>query len=84
MDKVKQREKTKAAELLRKLIQRVENLEQERSGVAEDIREVYSEAKAYGFDPKTMRRVVMLRRQDRQARQEEQDLVDTYMAALGL
>ena len=69
---------------LRLFIERIERLEEEKKGIADDIRDVYAEAKAQGFDAKTMRAIVRLRKMDKPARQEMEALLDTYKAALGL
>ncbi len=71
-----------AGDQLRKFIERVERLEEEKRGIADDIKEVYSEAKAMGFDPKVMRQVVRLRKMDGNARRELEMLVDTYLHAI--
>jgi uncharacterized protein (UPF0335 family) len=73
-----------AADELRLLIERIERLEEEKKGIADDVRDVYAEAKARGYDPKTMRAVVRLRKMENNARQEAEALLDTYKAALGL
>ncbi len=73
-----------SAEQLKLFIERVESLEEEKRGIADDIKGVYSEAKANGYDTKTMRALIRLRRLDSNARAEQQALLDTYMAALGL
>ena len=73
-----------AGERLRSLIERIERLEQEKTALAEDIREVYSEAKGTGFDVKIMRQIVRLRKLDSADRQEQEALLDTYLAALGM
>jgi uncharacterized protein (UPF0335 family) len=77
-------EPTVAAEELRLLIERVERLEEERKAIAEDVRDVYSEAKARGYCAKTMRRIVRLRKMEDHDRQEAAALLDTYAAAMGL
>lgn len=69
---------------LRSFIERVERLEEEKKALAEDIKEVYAEAKGNGFDVKTMRKIVALRKKDPDDRAEEDALLDTYMAALGM
>ncbi len=69
---------------LRLLIERIERLEEEKKGIADDIRDVYAEAKAVGYDPKIMRQVVRLRKMDNNDRQEMEMVLDTYKAALGL
>ena len=65
-------------------IQRIEKLEDEKSALALDIKEIYSEAKSTGFDPKIIKKVVSLRTKDSAKVAEEQALLDTYMAALGM
>ena len=73
-----------AADELRLLIERIERLEEEKKGIADDIRDVYSEAKANGYDPKIMRMVVRLRKMETHTRQEQDAILDTYRSALGL
>jgi len=73
-----------AADQLRLFIERIERLEEEKKGIADDVRDVYAEAKAQGYDAKTMRRIVRLRRMEKNARQEADALEETYRAALGL
>ena len=69
---------------LRLLIERIERLEEEKKGIADDIRDVYAEAKAVGYDPKIMRQVVRLRKMKPDARSEMEIILETYKAALGL
>lgn len=69
---------------LKSFIERVERLEEEKKSMAEDIREVYAEAKATGFEPKIMRKIVSLRKANIEKRREEQELLDLYMAAIGM
>lgn len=69
---------------LRLLIERVERLEEEKKGVSDDIKDVYLEAKAVGYDVKIMREIVKLRKMAADDRRERQALLDTYMAAMGL
>ncbi len=69
---------------LRLLIERVERLEEEKKGIGDDIRDVYAEAKAVGYDPKIMREVVRLRAMKPDDRNEREIILDTYKAALGL
>ncbi|MEC8728678.1 MAG: DUF2312 domain-containing protein [Candidatus Puniceispirillales bacterium] len=71
-------------EMLRQFIERVERLEEEKAGILADIRDVYSEAKGYGFDPKIMRQVVKMRAMDKQDLDEQDQLIETYRSALGL
>jgi uncharacterized protein (UPF0335 family) len=73
-----------AADRLRSLIERIERLEEEKAGIANDIREVYAEAKGSGFDTKIMRQIVRLRKMDEHDRQEQETLLDLYKRALGL
>jgi uncharacterized protein (UPF0335 family) len=73
-----------AKDQLRSLIERVERLEEERTALTEDIREVYAEAKGNGFDTKILRQVVRLRKLDRADRQEQEAILDLYMSALGM
>jgi uncharacterized protein (UPF0335 family) len=69
---------------LRLLIERIERLEEEKKGIADDIRDVYAEAKAVGYDAKIMREVVKLRRMSPDDRAERDAILDTYRAALGM
>ena len=69
---------------LRSFIERVERLEEEKAALMADIREVYAEAKAHGFDVKTMREVVRLRKMDSDDRAEHDALLDLYLGALGM
>jgi uncharacterized protein (UPF0335 family) len=73
-----------SAEQLKSYVERIERLEDEKAKVAEDVREVYSEAKANGFDTKTIRQVVKLRKMDHDDRQEQEYMLDLYKKALGL
>ena len=74
----------RAAEDLRLFLERIETLEEEKKGIADDIRDVYSEAKGNGWDTKTMRRLIALRKLDPDARAEQQALLETYAKAIGL
>ena len=73
-----------AADQLRLLIERIERLEEERKGIADDIKDVYAEAKANGYDTKIMRKIVALRKMESHELQEQDALIDTYRAALGM
>ena len=73
-----------AAEQLRLFIERIERLEEEKKGMADDVKDVYAEAKANGYDTKTMRKIVALRRLEKHARDEADALLETYRTALGL
>ena len=73
-----------AKDQLKAIIERVERLEEERKAIADDIRDVYAEAKGNGFDTKALRTVVRLRKQDKQEREEQEAILDTYLQALGM
>lgn len=73
-----------AADQLRLLIERIERLEEEKKGIADDIKDVYGEAKSTGFDVKTIRSIVRLRKMEKHHREEAEALLETYKAALGL
>lgn len=73
-----------AADRLRLLVERIERLEEEKKGIADDIKDVYAEAKGTGYDVKTLRAVIRLRKLERHVRQESQALLETYCAALGM
>lgn len=75
---------TVAAGQLKAIIERIERLEEEKKEVAEQIKEVYAEAKANGFDAKILRKVVSLRKKPTEERQEEEALLDLYLSALGM
>jgi uncharacterized protein (UPF0335 family) len=72
-----------AAEALRQFIERIERLEEEKSALAADIKDIYGQAKSQGFETKIIRTIIRLRKKDRQEREEEQQLLDLYMAAIG-
>jgi uncharacterized protein (UPF0335 family) len=69
---------------LRAFVERIERLEEEKRTIADDIKDVYTEAKGNGFDVKIMRKVVSLRRQDLNKRREEEEILDIYLSALGM
>lgn len=73
-----------SADRLKSFVERIERLEEERAALSTDIREVYSEAKATGFDTKVMRQVVRLRKLDRADREESEEILDLYKQALGM
>ncbi|MHA1157822.1 MAG: DUF2312 domain-containing protein [Alphaproteobacteria bacterium] len=73
-----------ARDQLRAYVERIERLDEERQTIADDIKEVYAEAKGNGFDTKTLRQVVRLRKQDAAERQEQEALLDLYLHALGM
>ena len=68
---------------LKTIIERIERLEEEKAGIANDIKEVFAEAKGEGFDVKILRKVVRIRKQDKAKRQEEEALIDLYLSAIG-
>ena len=69
---------------LKSIVERIERLEEEKKTIAGDIKEVYAEAKANGFDTKILRKVISLRKKEVSEREEEQSMLDVYMAALGM
>ena len=69
---------------LQSFFDRIERLEEEKAALAEDIKEVFGEAKAVGFDVKIMRRIMKLRKMDPEKRQEEDHLINLYMSAIGM
>ena len=74
---------TAAQTRLKTIIERVERLEEDKAAVANDIKEVFAEAKGEGFDVKILRKVVRLRKQDKAKRMEEEAILDLYLAAIG-
>lgn len=72
-----------AAEALRQFIERIERLDEEKSALTADIKEVYAQAKSQGFETKAVRQIVRLRKKGRQEREEEQAIIDLYLAAIG-
>jgi len=74
---------TAAQTRLKTIIERIERLEEDKAAVANDIKEVFAEAKGEGFDVKILRKVIRLRKQDKAKRQEEEALIDLYLSAIG-
>lgn len=72
-----------AQEKLCQLVARIEKLEEEKKSIADDVKETYAEAKSMGFDAKVLRQVVRIRKQDRQEREEQEQVRDLYLHALG-
>ena len=72
-----------AAEALRQFIDRIERLEEEKKALGADLKDVYAQAKSQGFDTKIIRKIVSLRKKDRDERSEEQQILDLYLAAIG-
>ncbi len=73
-----------AADQLRLLIERIERLEEEKKGISDDVKDVYGEAKSTGFDVKTIRSIVRLRKMEKHHRDEAAALIETYASALGM
>ena len=73
-----------AADELRQYIERIERIEEEMDGMKADRKDVYSEAKAVGFDSKTLRQIIRLRKKDKDTRDHEDALLETYRDALGV
>jgi uncharacterized protein (UPF0335 family) len=73
-----------AKDQLKAVVERVERLEEEKKALADDIKDVYAEAKAHGFDVKALRTIVRLRKQDSDERKEQEAILETYMHALGM
>ena len=69
---------------LKSIVERIERLEEEKATISNDIKEVYQEAKANGFQVKVLRAVIALRKKDKASREEEQSMLDLYLAALGM
>jgi uncharacterized protein (UPF0335 family) len=75
---------TVAADELRLLIERAERLEEEKKAIADDIKDVFAEAKVHGFDVKALRTIVRMRKQDANERKEQEAILETYLHALGM
>lgn len=73
-----------AADHLKSIIERVERLEEEKAGIAGDIKDVYAEAKSNGFDVKVLRKIIAIRKRDHAERQEEESILELYLSALGM
>lgn len=71
-------------ERLKSIIERVERLEEEKAALAEDIKEIYAEAKGNGFDTKALKKIVKIRKMDEQKRKEEQEILELYLSAIGM
>ncbi len=69
---------------LKSIVERIERLEEEKKTIVGDIKEVYAEAKGNGFDTKILRKVISIRKKDRNEREEEEAMLDVYLAALGM
>lgn len=73
-----------AQDQLRSIVERIERLEEEKAAIANDIKEVYAESKAAGFDTKTLRQVVRIRKIEKAERQEQEAILELYMSVLGM
>jgi uncharacterized protein (UPF0335 family) len=73
-----------AKEQLKSIIERIERLEEEKSGIASDIRDIYAESKGNGYDVKALRTIIRMRKQDPNERQEAESILESYMHALGM
>jgi uncharacterized protein (UPF0335 family) len=69
---------------LKSFIERVEHLEEEKAAIAEDIKDIYAEAKGTGFDTKTIRKIIALRKVDTEKRREADEMLDLYKSAIGM
>jgi uncharacterized protein (UPF0335 family) len=69
---------------LKAFIERIERLEEEKTGLSDDIKDIYAESKAVGFDTKTIRKVIRLRKMDKEKRHEEEQMLELYKSAIGL
>jgi uncharacterized protein (UPF0335 family) len=83
-ESVEQAATTFAKDQLRAFVERIERLEEEKKAIADDIKDVFAEAKGNGFDVKAMRTVIRLRKQDADERREQESILETYMHALGM
>lgn len=72
-----------ARDQIRAFVARIERLEEEKAGIAADIKEVYAEAKSFGYDTKVLRKVISIRKQDRHEREEMEALLELYLGAIG-
>jgi uncharacterized protein (UPF0335 family) len=73
-----------SSERLRSFIKRIEKLEEDKAGISEDLKEVYSEAKGTGFDTKIMRKIISLRKMEVEQRREQEELLELYKSVLGM
>ncbi len=69
---------------LKSIVERIERLEEEKAALAADVRDIFAEAKANGFDPKVLRQVLKIRKMDKAERDEQEAVLDTYLHALGM
>ncbi len=73
-----------AADQLKSIVERIERLEEEKQTISDDIKDVYAEAKANGYDVKVLRQIIRIRKQDRTEREEMEAVLELYMQALGM
>lgn len=73
-----------SAEVLKSIVERVERLEEQKNAIAEDIKDIYSESKGRGFEPKIIKKIVKLRKSSLEKRREEEELTNLYAAAIGM
>lgn len=73
-----------AADQIKSIIHRIEKLEEEKSAIGDDIRDVFAEAKGNGYDVKALRQILKIRKMDAQERDEQEHILDTYLRALGM
>jgi uncharacterized protein (UPF0335 family) len=73
-----------AQDQLRAFVERIERMEEEKKAIADDLKEIYAEAKGNGFDTKVLRQVIRIRKQDRNERLEQEAILELYMSALGM
>jgi uncharacterized protein (UPF0335 family) len=73
-----------AVDQLRSIVERVERLEEEKAGIAADIRDVFAESKGNGFDVKAIRTIIKIRKMDASEREEQETVLDTYLVAMGM
>lgn len=73
-----------AVDQLKAMIERIERLEEEKKAIADDIRDIFAEGKAHGFDVKALRKIIAMRKIDPAERQEQEAILETYMRALGM
>jgi uncharacterized protein (UPF0335 family) len=88
-DEIKGKSKDKdatrfAKDQLKAIVERIEHLEEDKKAIADDIKDVYAEAKGNGYDTKALRKIIRLRKQDKNQRAEEEAILETYMHALGM
>jgi uncharacterized protein (UPF0335 family) len=81
---VKESTESVAQDQIRAIVERIERMEEEKRAIADDIKEIYAEAKGNGFDTKVLRQIVRIRKMDHSDRMEQEALLELYMTALGM